>query len=189
MPKKAIRITIFIGILIIGMMMIFLFSMQTASESDVLSSSLAKEIIDLLINKRHIHLTPLELSRMYHWGDKLLRMAAHFGLFTLFSMELGIAFVFLRWNRPKPIDYACIIFMGGAVAFMDEGIKLFVDGRHFEVLDSVLDIFGAFAGLICIYAFIGFFSWLFGRHSSSKTQNSKGLNDSASDEVPCESDK
>lgn len=181
MPKKAVRIFLFICILFICLAVIFLFGIQNGTDSNELSGTMAQRLINLIAKKRGITLRANEITRIYHLGDELLRLAAHFIMFASFGMAFGTGFLILRWSRPKPLDYLHVFLIGSLVGLMSEALQLFVEGRQCDMLDFLFDVAGVFMGIVFIYTFIGFFSWLFiGRHSSSKTENSNGLNDNAS---------
>ncbi len=85
-------------------------------------------------------------------GD-LLRKLAHFAEFAL----LGVC---LRWlygmMMQKPAHYLLLpVFSGVAVAFVDEGIQMFVPGRGPGLMDVGIDSSGLVLGIVIL----SFISW------------------------------
>ena len=80
----------------------------------------------------------------------LVRKAAHFSEYLLFGFLLGLLFV--RPNGHGRIFFPWAVCLTAAT--VDETIQLFVNGRAGRVLDVLIDMSGATAGLIAALLFL-----------------------------------
>lgn len=78
-------------------------------------------------------------------GSGLLRKLAHFTEFSLLGMCLGWLFGMLQKKKTWPL------FLGVAVACVDETIQRFVPGRGPSLKDVAIDSCGVLTGMILLY--------------------------------------
>lgn len=189
MPRKSTRLFIFFGILLIGIMFIFMFSDQSGDQSHKLSEFVSRQTVKVMNETFHWSLSDYDIKRFTGLADGPVRKFAHICIYTGLSIGSALAFVILRWGRPKPTDYFIIQGVVLLVAIADEINQKFSGGRGASVRDVFIDSFGGFVGIIFIHFIIGFFAWLNNPHSSSNTQNSNGLKENKSEEALSSSDK
>ena len=146
-------------LLILHIMLIFSFSLQTAEESTVISSTLTDKVKtqemfeekirvqadggEKLSEKRIEMLAKKEFLKL----EGLLRMVAHMTLF--FILGLLINFLMTAYGMKKIFCVAISPVFAMSVGFFDETIQLFTVGRA----GSLSDVFTDFAGAIIASAF------------------------------------
>lgn len=129
MITKIIKITF----LIIWMIIIFMFSSQTGSESQYVS--------DALINKT----VCINNSCNFDLVSFLIRKLAHFTLYFI----LGIL-VFINTKRSKEDIINSILFCI-IYAFTDEMHQMFISNRSGELRDILIDSIGSYLGILLNY--------------------------------------
>jgi len=129
MITKIIKITF----LIIWMIIIFMFSSQTGSESQYVS--------DALINKT----VCINNSCNFDLVSFLIRKLAHFTLYFI----LGIL-VFINTKRSKEDILNAILFCI-IYAFTDEMHQMLISNRSGELRDILIDSIGSYLGIILNY--------------------------------------
>lgn len=84
--------------------------------------------------------------------NQMLRFAAHLGLF--FTVGMGTTFVsmvvFRRYYRILGVLASGVICY--ILAYYTEYYKQFVEGRHFESIDVMLNRCGSLLGIVCMVA-------------------------------------
>lgn len=83
--------------------------------------------------------------------NRILRFTAHFCLFAFLGYGLGVV-GFLLFSRPfgRFLSLLFDIFVCGVLSYMTEYYKQFVEGRHFQIGDAAVNVFGSAVG-ICIF--------------------------------------
>lgn len=133
-------------LLIIWMVLIFLFSAQTAVQSDSLSSGLISKIIHLLIPRFDLLSDADKLVYIDHW-NVIIRKSAHFFIYFVFSLLL--ISLLRQYGIKKKYLLALLICLLYAVT--DEWHQFFVAGRGPALSDVVIDLIGVLIGLILFY--------------------------------------
>ena len=124
---------------------IFLFSAQTAAQSNEVSRSALRWILQLLGK------TTDELLRRY---NHYLRKLAHFTLYATFGFCLtGV----LNHQHRVPKLPAAVGF-GAVFAALDEFHQHFVEGRGPQISDVLLDTAGVFTGALAMAGILFFLS-------------------------------
>ena len=118
------------------------FSAQTGAESGALSAKIAKALMRFL----GIEQTADRLDRAVY----IVRKAAHFNLFALIGLSLGLAFAIP--NKPTCVFWALPIAIFCASA--DEVHQHFVAGRAAMWQDVLLDSCGALTGVSAVFLFM-----------------------------------
>jgi VanZ family protein len=121
---------------LVWVLFIFSFSLQNATDSSLASSRLAQVLMnsfDFMIPNHGFEL---------HDFVVLVRKGAHFANF----MILMWCVLSLTVNNFKPVALGSLLFCL-MIAFMDEGIQLFVAGRSAQWSDILLDMAGSTFGL------------------------------------------
>lgn len=124
---------------------IFSFSLQPASKSEVLSDGVGQMILEYSSEETIEKADSWSLVewKMFH---KLVRKAAHFTEFFI----LGICMI-LALDDTKVINKSMIgILLCMLVASMDESIQLFVPGRAARIMDVMIDSFGSITGIAAV---------------------------------------
>ncbi|MER2113744.1 MAG: VanZ family protein [Solibacillus isronensis] len=147
-------------IVVLWMILIFYFSQQPAFDSKGLSTTISKQLIDVVEK-----VTPLE---NLHEGqvDHIVRKNAHFtiyfflGIFALLALKL----TGLKHSRSAIIALVlCMIY-----AVTDEYHQLFVEGRGAQLKDIFIDWAGAATG-ITVATLLG----LIGKNGKARSENRK----------------
>lgn len=133
--RKCISLAFWLALTIAVGAAIFLFSSQTAAQSNEVSKSTLRWILQLLGKSTD------ELLRRY---NHYLRKLAHFGLYALFGFCLTGT---LRHENRVPKLPAAVGF-GAVFAALDEFHQHFVEGRGPQVSDVLLDTAGVFTGAL-----------------------------------------
>lgn len=118
---------------LVTMIIIFLFSSQTAAESGHLSNNL-KDALNPYFNN------------VFSIVD--IRNIAHF---TLFGILGGLLFTHLRYTKQykyKVIYYLFALFLTACYAIFDEVHQFFIQGRGCELSDVFIDLSGCMTVLI-----------------------------------------
>lgn len=130
MKTRIIRIII----LILWMIIIFLFSNQTGSESTIVSDSFINKTICNIVNNCN--------PEVYSF---IVRKLAHFMLYFI----LGILSLLCFKNDKEGLKNAIIICI--IYAFTDEIHQMFINNRSGEVRDIIIDSIGSLSGIFFIY--------------------------------------
>lgn len=137
-------IVIFASVLI--MMLLIYFVMIVSFQEGEQSISETMHIADRIAHSIYTEPTQEEVWTI----SRVLRYGAHLGLF--FVVGLGATFVsmviFRRYYR-----ILGVLLSGGLcyiLAYYTEYYKQFVEGRHFQMSDVVLNWYGSAAGIACM---------------------------------------
>lgn len=136
MIRSKKRIWICTILLLANLALIWGNSMLPATQSDKVSGSLLKALVDLLQISE-------SLRGILHL---LLRKAAHFTEFAC----LGLLLTWLRGMNRKKLAAIFPVLGGLTVALVDETIQGFVPGRTPMVTDVLIDTAGAFFGMLVL---------------------------------------
>lgn len=131
-------------LLIIWMLVIFLFSNQTASKSQSASDKVASDIVDVVevVTKNDIKESKKE--SIIENTRFIVRKTAHFTLY--FILGIIVYLLLTSYNVKKPILYSilfCLLY-----ACSDEIHQLFSSGRTAKVMDVCIDTFGSSVAII-----------------------------------------
>ncbi|GMQ56964.1 VanZ family protein [Vallitalea sediminicola] len=142
-----------LGIIIIIFLMIGinLFSSQTATESDKLSTKIAKVIVVKLgiISENEANDDSHAIIRQ---ADHIIRKTAHFGIYFIFAL---ILFIFIYSQIKNPLKTFFISWIVATIyAMFDEYYQTFIDGRGGQIRDVIIDSLGALCGILVCMAII-----------------------------------
>ena len=131
-------------LLIIWMLVIFLFSNQTASKSQSASDKVASDIVDVVevVTKNDIKESKKE--SIIENTRFIVRKTAHFTLY--FILGIIVYLLLTSYNVKMPILYSilfCLLY-----ACSDEIHQLFSSGRTAKVMDVCIDTFGSSVAII-----------------------------------------
>ena len=131
-------------LLIIWMLVIFLFSNQTASKSQSASDKVASDIVDVVevVTKNDIKESKKE--SIIENTRFIVRKTAHFTLY--FILGIIVYLLLTSYNVKRPIFYSilfCFLY-----ACSDEIHQLFSSGRTAKVMDVCIDTFGSSVAII-----------------------------------------
>lgn len=131
-------------LLIIWMLVIFLFSNQTASKSQSASDKVASDIVDVVevVTKNDIKESKKE--SIIENTRFIVRKTAHFTLY--FILGIIVYLLLTSYNVKRPIIYSilfCLLY-----ACSDEIHQLFSSGRTAKVMDVCIDTFGSSVAII-----------------------------------------
>lgn len=131
-------------LLIIWMLVIFLFSNQTASKSQSASDKVASDIVDVVevVTKNDIKESKKE--SIIENTRFIVRKTAHFTLY--FILGIIVYLLLTSYNVKRPILYSilfCLLY-----ACSDELHQLFSSGRTAKVMDVCIDTFGSSVAII-----------------------------------------
>lgn len=144
MKSGKLRLFLYAGLSLAVMCLIFYLSSQPASVSQKLSDGILYRIM--------IFLGFRDEETIMSFG-KLIRKIAHFGEYGVLAFCLGLYFFELAGRNWSEVTNAFVraFLVSGIYAVSDELHQYFVPGRSMQFSDVLLDCFGAFAGLCCLY--------------------------------------
>lgn len=138
---------ILFGLIIIWILVVFLFSIQPAIESDKVSNHVGAVILE------HASEDLQEDSHTWSYLEwisfhRVIRKFGHFGEFFILGVLMILNMRQTQMIHKKSISFLCC----ATVASIDETIQLFVPGRSGQVSDVLLDCCGSFVGMcFCIF--------------------------------------
>jgi VanZ family protein len=143
MFKNAVRWFSFACALAV-MAAIFWFSSKSGEASGLQSQSFTERVMAAFLPYFN-RLGETERAELVGRYSPLLRVAAHFGLFSLLGLFCGAFSLTLKGKKAALSLYAfsfCLLY-----ALSDEVHQIFVEGRAFELSDLGVDALGALAGI------------------------------------------
>lgn len=128
---------------IVWILVIFSFSLQSGEESGELSGGIVAWIVGLFFPEDFTHI------ELVHF---LVRKAAHFTEYFILGVLLSLTIREAKWRKVLLAPWV----LGTLVAFCDETIQLFSDGRAGQVTDVMLDSSGVFTGCMFLTLVMSF---------------------------------
>ncbi len=125
------------------MISIFMFSSDTADESDAKSNHIIVSIAEFLAGK---NLTPAEREEKIEKYVVLVRKGAHFSIYLLlglFTIGLVKEYRAIDWKWMFAVFVFCFLY-----ACSDEVHQLFVPGRSGNIIDVGIDSIGSYFGIL-----------------------------------------
>ena len=131
------------------MLIIFLFSMENAENSDRRSGVFANAIIRL-IRPEYPHLSQEEQQKIYDDISLIVRKCAHFTEYALFGLMLRFCLESWFGQQFRSVYPLSLISFAGSVIYAgtDELHQLMIDGRSGQFTDVLVDSCGALSGII-----------------------------------------
>lgn len=150
---------VLIGLILIWMIVIFVFSHQGATESDETSGTIVDIIINIFHGTENLSIEQKgELSEIY---SIVVRKAAHYSMYALGGIIIVSLMNTYEITDKKKIAYAQLL--GSVYAMTDEFHQYFILGRSAEFRDVFLDSLGVCTGLM-----IGILIYKLRKHKKSK---------------------
>ncbi len=147
--KNRIFGIVFVVITICYAGVIFFLSSQNGAETAALSRGVSYNIAKLIYGESEP--TDIQINNVH----RILRKSAHIVLFLVLGILVTISMVTILVKSPW-LAYVSSFIIVSSCAFFDEWHKLFIDGRHFDIGESILNGVCGLAGVI-IVAVIYFF--------------------------------
>lgn len=139
---------VFVIVAVIWALVIFGLSSDTARESNSLSRTVTEFLIKMG-NQDFGVLPATEQKALISKYNNIVREAAHFVVYTIFSFLAFVAISNTTWFVSRTFEPACLtFFFCSAFAFSDEFHQYFVQGRSAEFGDIVTDISGVATGVL-----------------------------------------
>lgn len=139
--------TLSILVIVILMIIINSFSSQTATESDKISTKIAKTIVVKLRILSEKEAT--DSHEIIRNADHIIRKLAHFSIYFTLGLLIFIANYFI-YKRPMIALFVSWI-ISTLYAMFDEYYQTHIEGRGGQVMDVVIDSCGALlAGVVCL---------------------------------------
>ncbi len=129
------------------MVIIFIFSAQTAEVSSNESGSLISEIVKIIM-PNFKNLTELEQQAIINSLQTFVRKSAHFLIYA--SLGFCVCGFFISIVQKSLGRFACSLPICFVYAVSDEIHQLFVEGRACQISDILLDTVGAAFGILLI---------------------------------------
>ena len=135
-------------------------SFQEGDSSSRMTQAVVKRIGEAVFDEE---LTASQVDAL----NLFLRSTAHFVLFSMLSFGLCTV-AFLVFSRPAGRILGLIfnMFICVVLAYGTEYFKQFIDGRHFQLEDAWLNIYGVVLGL-CSFMITGLIFWAIGIRTRS----------------------
>lgn len=131
------------------MLIIFLFSMENAENSDRRSGVFTNAVISL-IRPEYPHLSQEEQQKIYDDISLIVRKCAHFAEYAIFGLMLRFCLESWFGQRFRSVYPLSLISFAGSVIYActDELHQLMIDGRSGQFTDVLVDSCGALSGII-----------------------------------------
>lgn len=141
---------IFLSILlIVWMIIIFLFSNQTASKSQSVSDGFTLKLVDCFSTILNKNLDASDKAKIVKKLIFFIRKCAHFTEYFILGLLVFLNLDAYHCNRKLLFSILfCFLY-----ACTDEFHQIFLDGRTANFLDVLIDTFGGFVGS-CLVLFI-----------------------------------
>ncbi len=142
-----IKKLIYTVLLIMLLLVIFLFSNQTANKSQSTSDKVASGIVDIVETVSKNSIKKDKRKSIIENTRFLVRKTAHFTLY--FILGIIVYLLFTSYGVKKIVFYSimfCFIY-----ACSDEIHQLFLDGRTAKILDVCIDTCGSSLAVICLF--------------------------------------
>ena len=142
-----IKKLIYTVLLIMLLLVIFLFSNQTANKSQSTSDKVASSIVDIVETVTKNSIKKDKRKSIIENTRFLVRKTAHFTLY--FILGIIVYLLFTSYGVKKIVFYSiifCFIY-----ACSDEIHQLFLDGRTAKILDVCIDTCGSSLAVICLF--------------------------------------
>lgn len=142
-----IKKLIYTVLLIMLLLVIFLFSNQTANKSQSTSDKVASGIVDIVETVTKNSIKKDKRKSIIENTRFLVRKTAHFTLY--FILGIIVYLLFTSYGVEKIVFYSimfCFIYACG-----DEIHQLFLDGRTAKILDVCIDTCGSSLAVICLF--------------------------------------
>ncbi len=128
--------------LILWLVLMLVLSSQTGTQTSELSGGIATTIANIFYKD--------PTSQQIYSVNLLIRKLAHIAIFLILGML--ITTVFLTTFLPESINSIAILSILSVVitfgiGFLDEWRKQFVDGRHFDSTELILNFIACFIGV------------------------------------------
>ena len=157
------------------MVIIFLFSAQSAEESSELSGQFVEIIIKIFIPDYN----NLSLLQQQEINDKIgfvIRKTAHFTEFSFLGFFLmlhlsTISHIFGKIKNKTFFLFCISWFLGTFYAVTDEIHQSFVSGRYSSIKDVLIDSSGVLFGIIILIIFLPIFIRIFKNKYTIKISN------------------
>lgn len=134
-------------LLVFWLLVIFLFSNQTASKSQSTSDKVASDIVGVVETVTKNEIKKDKKENIIENTRFLVRKTAHFTLY--FILGIIVYLLFTSYGVKKILFYSilfCFLY-----ACSDEIHQLFLDGRTAKVLDICIDTCGSSLAIISIF--------------------------------------
>ena len=142
-----IKKIIYTVLLIMLLLVIFLFSNQTANKSQSTSDKVASGIVDIVETVTKNEIKKDKRESIIENTRFLVRKTAHFTLY--FVLGIIVYLLFTSYGVKKIVFYSiifCFLYACG-----DEIHQLFLDGRTAKILDVCIDTCGSSLAVICLF--------------------------------------
>lgn len=142
-----IKKIIYTVLLIMLLLVIFLFSNQTANKSQSTSDKVASGIVDIVETVTKNEIKKDKRESIIENTRFLVRKTAHFTLY--FVLGIIVYLLFTSYGVKKIVFYSilfCFLYACG-----DEVHQLFLDGRTAKILDVCIDTCGSSLAVICLF--------------------------------------
>ena len=141
MKKTVLKILI-----ILWMILIFALSNQQAYDSTKLSDGVIEKTIGNIYRLTHKNVEEEKLSEIKIKYTHITRKAAHFTIYMILGLLVGLLLKEYNIETKKAILYGILICMCYAIS--DEIHQIFVSGRSGEIKDVLIDTCGSTIGLL-----------------------------------------
>ena len=149
--KRNARIVLW-TLVILQLVLIFMLSAQTATQSSGLSAHFAR-IVARLVTPEFDRMHPLEQSRLIRHHQHITRKAAHMAEYAMLALYITLAL------HQKPVWKGAAIAVSASTIYaaLDELHQLGVQGRGGSFYDVLIDVLGACLGtllaMLCLRIF------------------------------------
>lgn len=144
------RLTIIPAICV--MILIFLYSSQTAIESVELSGGITGRLVEVILNISKIELSPVDRLMWLEKMETVIRKAAHMVEYAILGIAVSYP-LYVYGKRGKKLMLwgvlICVLY-----AITDELHQLYVPGRAGQVGDVVIDGIGGLVGCLVFFRVI-----------------------------------
>lgn len=133
-------------LVILCMVCIFLFSNESAKESDNTSNNFITHTIIRVVKIKKTNMTKEDENKIIIKTTPIVRKLAHFTIYLILGLLITNYIDVYKIDKKLLISLIlCFLY-----AISDEIHQLFVPGRSGEIRDVLIDAFGSFVG-ICSY--------------------------------------
>lgn len=146
MTNNKLKQIIYIVLVLIWMSTVFMFSNQTGGESQGVSQSVTRVIVEIFTHNQNIE--EAEKLELIENTDYYIRKLAHYSIYALGGILIYNYINTLKIQQKKVILISILI--GVIYAITDESHQYFTSGRSARIFDVLIDSLGVVTGVAII---------------------------------------
>lgn len=152
MKTKLIKVTLCL-LIVFWIVLIFVLSSQNGTQTNQISGKIAEKAAEIIYHQP----TEQQIEKLH----VVIRKAAHISLFFVLgvlSFSIAYATLDVKSTKRKVLLVSSSFFITCSCGFFDEWHKQFIEGRHFQLDEALLNMLSGAIGIVVAIVFIIWFN-------------------------------